>query len=288
MKIVKIGKNLIGPGHKCYLIGEIGINHNGDIKIAKELITVAKNAGFDAVKFQKRTPEICVPEHQKNVMRETPWGIMTYFDYKKKIEFGHDEYEQIDLHCKKEGIDWFASPWDIPSVDFLAEFDVVAYKIASASLTDSELLKHIKTKNKPIILSTGMSTMEEIRESVSILDEDNLLIAHSTSAYPCAPEELNLRMINTLEKEFNVPIGFSGHDKGIQTSVAAVVMGATHLERHITLSRTMWGTDHAASLEPRGMNVLVRDIRICESAMGDGIKKVYDSEIPIRKKLRVK
>lgn len=287
MSTVKIGNKVVGKGNPAYIIGEIGINHNGDIEIAKKLIEKAKEAGMDAVKFQKRTPEICVPEDQKSKPRDTPWGTMTYFEYKKKIEFEEEEYKIIDEHCKKIGIDWFASAWDVPSVEFLNQFDMVAHKVASACLTDDALLTAMKNSGKPVILSTGMSTIDQIEHAIGVLGKDNVLIAHSTSAYPCENSELNLRMINTLEKMYpEIPVGYSGHDKGIQTTVAAVVMGATHIERHITLGRTMWGTDHAASLEPKGMNLLVRDIRICEEAMGDGVKKVYDSEIPIMKKLR--
>ena len=273
--------------NKIYIIAEIGINHNGSLDLSFKLIDEAKKCGADAVKFQKRTPEICVPEHQKNIKRDTPWGNMTYFDYKKKIEFEGEEYLKIDEYCKKNKTDWFASPWDIPSVEFLSKFDPICYKVASASLTDKGILSSIKSKNKPIILSTGMSTDDEISNAVDLLSDSELLIAHSTSSYPCLPEELNLNMIKTLKEKYpNYPIGYSGHEKGIQTSVAAYVLGAKHIERHFTLDRTMWGTDHSASLEPKGFKTLVRDVRLIEKALGDGKKKVYDSEISIRKKLR--
>jgi N-acetylneuraminate synthase len=285
---VKVGKNLVGHDEKTYLIGEIGINHNGSIELAKELILIAKNSGFDSVKFQKRTPEICVPEEQKKIIRETPWGNMTYLDYKKKIEFNLEDYKQIDEYCKEIGIDWFASVWDTESVDFIENFDPICYKIASASLTDNQLLQKIKSKNRPIILSTGMSTIKEIEKAIDTLSGSKLLIAHSTSAYPCAYEELNLKMIPALRKRYpEIPVGYSGHEKGVSSSVAAVALGACHIERHITLNRTMWGTDHASSLEKRGMELLCRDIRNVEKALGDGVKKVYDSELPIIKKLRV-
>ena len=285
---VKIGKNIVGHNQKAYLIGEIGINHNGSIELAKELILIAKNSGFDSVKFQKRTPEICVPEEQKKIMRETPWGNMTYLDYKKKIEFNFEDYKQIDEYCKEIGIDWFASVWDNESVDFLENFNPICYKIASASLTDNQLLQKIKSKNRPIILSTGMSTIKEIEKAIDTLSGSKLLIAHSTSAYPCAYEELNLKMIPALRNRYpEIPVGYSGHEKGVTSSVAAVALGACHIERHITLNRTMWGTDHASSLEKRGMELLCRDIRNVEKALGDGVKKVYDSELPIIKKLRV-
>lgn len=287
MNEIKIGSKVIGYGHPTYIIGEIGINHNGDINVAKQMIKMATDLGVDAVKFQKRTPDICVPENQKNIMRDTPWGYITYLDYKKRIEFEHEEYIEISKYCKLLGVDWFASPWDTQAVEFLDNFNPVCYKIASATLTDFNVLDEIKKRGKPIILSTGMSTMEEIKSAVKFLKGADLLISHSTSSYPCAHEELNLKMIQTLKNEFPfAQIGYSGHEKGVTTSVAAVVLGATHVERHITLDRTMWGTDQSASLGPKGLAQLVRDIRIIEQAMGDGFKRVYDSEVPIRKKLR--
>lgn len=284
---IAIGKNQVGHDQKTYLIGEIGINHNGSVDNALKLIRIAKDSGFDAVKFQKRTPDICVPEEQKNVIRETPWGRMTYLEYKYKIEFNEKDYSKIDSFCKEIGIDWFASVWDTNSVDFIENFNPICYKIASASITDHKLLNHIKSKKRPIILSTGMSTLDQIDSAVNIFNKKELLIAHSTSAYPCKYEELNLNMVKTLMKRFKgIPIGYSGHEKGISTSVSAVAIGACHIERHITLNRTMWGTDHAASLEKRGMELLCRDIRNLELALGDGIKKVYESEKPIIEKLR--
>jgi N-acetylneuraminate synthase len=283
---VKIGDRLVGAGQPVYVIAEIGLNHNGDLDIARQLIDVAADAGCDAVKFQKRTPEVCVPPEQRDVMRETPWGTMTYMDYRYRVEFGEAEYGAIDEHCRGRGIQWFASPWDEPSVDFLERLDVVAHKVASASLTDDGLLSRLKSTGRPIIISTGMSTMEEIRRAVAQLDDENLLVAHATSAYPCSADELNLRMIGTLMGEFDVPIGYSGHETGLQASLAAVALGACFVERHITLDRAMWGSDHAASLEPQGLQRLVRDIRVIESAMGDGVKRVYDSELPIKAKLR--
>lgn len=287
-KTVTIGNRPVGDDCPTYIIAEIGINHNGDLNIAKKLIDTAVLAGCDAVKFQKRTPELCVPPEQKNMMRETPWGCMSYLDYKRRTEFGHNEYEEMDRYCKEKEITWFASCWDEPSVDFIEQFNPAAYKIASASLTDDSLLKHTNKRGHPIILSTGMSTMEEIRHAVSLLDKNRLLISHCTSTYPCKPEELNLRMIHTLKHEFNCPIGYSGHEVGLQTTIASVVLGACFIERHITLDRAMWGSDHAASVEPGGLMRLVRDIRVIEKAMGNGEKKVYDSEIPIRNRLRSK
>lgn len=277
----------IGDGESCYVIAEIGINHNGDLDIAKRLITEAKNAGCDAVKFQKRTPEICTPKDQWDKMRETPWGTMRYIDYRYKVEFGEDDFAAIDKHCKAEGIDWFASCWDEPSVDFLEQFGPKLYKAASASLTDHDLLKKKKATGKPLIISTGMSTVNEIDGAVEAIGLDKLMIAHSTSAYPCPLEELNLRMINTLQAKFpDTPIGYSGHETGLATTYAAVVMGATFIERHFTLDRAMWGSDQAASVEPGGMARLVRNIRDIESALGDGVKRVYESEKGQIKKLR--
>ena len=283
---VSVGKKFIGEGAPVYIIAEIGINHNGDIEIAKQLMDVAVETGCDAVKFQKRTPEICVPEEQKSIPRETPWGTMTYFEYKKRIEFEQKEFEQIDAYAKKIGIDWFASPWDVPSVDFLESFNVPCQKIASACLTDSELLTAINKTKTTTILSTGMSSMQEIDKAVSLLSGVPLAIAQATSTYPAEASELNLRAIQTFAEKYNVPVGYSGHERGLQVTIAAVALGATFIERHITLDRSMWGTDHSASLEPEGLKKLVRDIRIIELALGDGKKKVYDSEIPIRAKLR--
>lgn len=277
----------IGDGSATYVIAEIGINHNGSIEITKKLIDAAIKSGCDAVKFQKRTPEICVPKDQWDKERETPWGKMSYIDYKKKIEFTEDDYATIDKYCKKQGIDWFASCWDEPSVDFIEQFNPVIYKMASASLTDFPLLTKVKSTGKPIILSTGMSTMEEIDSAVKHVGLDKLLIAHSTSAYPCIPNELNLRMIGTLREKYpNNPIGYSGHETGLATTEATIALGANFIERHFTLDRAMWGTDHAASVEPEGMSRLVRNIRDIEIALGDGVKKVYESEKEPIKRLR--
>jgi N-acetylneuraminate synthase len=276
----------LGVGRRVFIVAEIGINHNGDLGIAKRLIDAAKMAGCDAIKFQKRTPELCVPPEQRDNLRETPWGLMTYMDYRNRVEFDAAEYSEIDRYCKEKGISWFASCWDTNSVDFIEHYSPVCYKISSACLTDDNLLRYINEKGRPMILSTGMSTMEQIRHAVSLLDSSRLLITHSTSSYPCKPEELNLRMIQVLQKEFNCPIGYSGHEVGLQTTYAAVVLGAGYVERHITLDRAMWGSDQAASLEPHGFARLVRDIRVIEAAMGDGVKRVYESEMPILSKLR--
>jgi YrbI family 3-deoxy-D-manno-octulosonate 8-phosphate phosphatase len=282
----------IGLGEPCYIIAEIGINHNGSLEIAKQLIDEAVAAKASAVKFQKRTPEICVPKDQWDIMRDTPWGRISYIDYKRKTEFGIAEYATIDQYCKKQGIDWFVSTWDVEAVDFMERFDTPLYKLASASLTDFPLINRILLTGKPLMLSTGMSTNKEIEDTVNLVKafEENypLLIAHSTSAYPCRPEELNLKMIHTLgEKYPGLPIGYSGHETGLATTVAAASLGATFVERHFTLDRAMWGSDHAASVEPQGFQRMVRDIHDVEMAMGDGIKKVYESELGPMKRLRV-
>ena len=287
IKSIKVGSKFVGEGSSCFVIAEIGINHNGDLEIAKKLIDAAVLAGCDAVKFQKRTPELCVPKHQRDMVRETPWGAMTYMKYRERVEFGRQEYLEIDRYCKEKKILWFASCWDIPSVDFMEEFSPPCYKIASASLTDDNLLAHHVKTNRPLILSTGMSSMEQIRHAVSSLDNRNLLIAHSTSSYPCKPQELNLRMIEKLKGEFKVPIGYSGHEVGLQTTCAALALGACFIERHITLDRAMWGSDQAASVEPSGLIRLIRDIRIIEQALGDGVKVVYESEKPLIARLRL-
>ncbi len=284
---VSIGSRVIGGGRPAYVIAEIGLNHNGDVDIAKKLIDVAARAGADAVKFQKRTPEISTPEHMRDVPRETPWGVMSYLDYRHRVEFGRDEYVEIGDHATMLGLDWFASPWDVPSVHFLEELNVVAHKVASASLTDTELLIALRETGKPVILSTGMSTIEQIDRALDTLGTDRVVLMHATSTYPLEPEEANLRVIATLRDRYpGVPVGYSGHERGLQISLAAVAIGAVAVERHITLDRTMWGSDHAASLEPTGLEHLVRDIRVIERATGDGVKRVFDSERAPMAKLR--
>jgi len=285
-RTIKIGNRFVGDGYPIYFVAEIGINHNGDIDIAKQMIDVAVRNGVDAVKFQKRTPELCVPPEQRGQMRDTPWGYISYLDYRYKVEFGQDEYQEIDRYCKEKNITWFSSVWDIPSVDFLQQFSPVCYKIPSASLTDHDLLKKVKSLNVPVILSTGMSTLEQIKKAVEVIGTEKLLLTHTTSTYPCEPEELNLRTIQTLKAEFSVPIGYSGHEVGLIPSVIAASLGACLIERHITLDRAMWGTDQAASVEPGGVERLVKYLRVTEQAMGDGIKRVYDSEKPSLMKLR--
>jgi len=290
MKEIKILDKTISEKDPVFFVAEIGINHNGSLKTAKHLIDIAAMLGADAVKFQKRTPEICVPKHQRNIPRETPWGRMTYFEYKKRMEFGEKEFKEIDRYCKKKGIMWSASAWDIPSLVFLKKFDLPFYKVASAKLTDKELLHEMKKTKKPIFLSTGGSTIEQIEKAVSLLEDTNpLVIMHCNSAYPANDEELNLNVIETLKNKFPQHIvGYSGHEKGISASLIAAVLGAKVIERHITLDRTMWGSDHAASLEFPGLRRLIRDLKKIHIWRGHGIKKVYETEKKIMEKLRDK
>ena len=264
-----VGDRSVGPGQPVYVIAEIGINHNGDLDLARQLIDVAADAGCDAGKFQKRTPELCVPPEQRDIERDTPWGRISYLDYRYRVEFDEDDYTQIDEYCAERGLAWMASCWDEPSVDFIDKFDPPAHKVASATVTDHGLMRRLDASGIPVILSTGMSTMDEIRAAAAVIDTDRLLVAHSTSSYPCPTEELNLAMIQTLAAEFACPIGYSGHEVGLQTTVAAVALGATFVERHLTLDRAMWGSDQPASVEPQGMARLVRDIRTVEAALGD-------------------
>jgi N-acetylneuraminate synthase len=284
---VQVGDRLIGEGEPVYIIAEIGINHNGSLNIAKKLIDGAVFAGCDAVKFQKRTPELSTPMDQWNVERDTPWGRMSYIDYRRRIEFGLNEYNEIDVYCRHKGIHWFASAWDECAVEFMEQFSPVVYKVASASITDTELLQTLKSTNKPIILSTGMSTMEQVERAISLVDPEKLLLAQSTSAYPCKLNELNLLVIRSFINKFDgIPIGYSGHETGLAPTYAAVALGASFIERHITLDRALWGSDQAASVEIGGMFRMVKDIRDIEKALGDGNKIVYESEKPAQKKLR--
>lgn len=283
---VSIGTREVGPDQPVYVIGEIGINHNGDLDIARRLIDVAAESGCQAVKFQKRTPEICVPSDQRDQLRETPWGEMTYMEYRRRVELGFDDYQHIAKYCDERGLAWFASPWDVPSVEFLEDLDVVAHKVASAAVTDHDLLRRLRDTGKPVLLSTGMSTLEQIDRAVEVLGTERLVILHCTSTYPMPANEANLATIRTLRERYGVPIGYSGHERGLQISIAAVAMGAVMVERHITLDRTMWGSDQAASLEPAGIEHLVRDIRIVGEAMGDGVKRVFPGELKPLSRLR--
>ena len=284
---VRLGERLVGDGHPCFVVGEIGVNHNGDIEIAKRLIQVAAAAGCDAVKFQKRTPSICVPEAQRDMMRETPWGYISYMDYRERVELDVEAYREIDRHCRKHEILWFASCWDEPSVEFIEQFDVPCFKIASASLTDEALLRRTRATRRPVVLSTGMSSLEQIDRAVEILGRQDLVVLHAVSTYPALYQELNLRVIGALRERYDVPVGYSGHETGLASSVAAVALGACVIERHITLDRSMWGSDQAASLEPSGLTRLLRDIRLVETSLGSPDKRVLDRELPIIARLRL-
>lgn len=286
MKQVLIGGRAVGDGHPCYLIGEIGINHNGDVGTAKALIDKAVKYGFDAVKFQKRTIDVVYSQEELARPRESPFGE-TNGDLKRGLEFGESEFREIDAYCRAQGTQWFCSPWDEASVDFLEAFNPICYKIASASLTDHNLLRHIRKTGRPVIASTGMSTLEEIDAAVAVLSGAELMLMHTTSAYPSADEELNLQLINTLRARYDVPIGYSGHEVGVIPSVlAAAACGACAVERHITLDRSMWGSDQAASLEPRGMELMSKYIRLWSVVKGDGVKRLLDTEVPVKGKLR--
>lgn len=287
-RIREIAGRAIGDGQPTYVIAEIGINHNGSIEIAKKLIANAMAVGCDAVKFQKRTPEKCVPQDQRDKMRETPWGYISYMEYRYKVEFGFDDFAQIDKYCREHDIAWFVSCWDTDSVDFIKQFNPPCIKIPSACLTDRELLEHCRDLGVSLMLSTGMSTMEKIDAAVSILGLDHLLLAHATSTYPCTLEELNLKVIPRLRELYSCPIGYSGHELGLAATLAAVALGASFVERHITLDRSMWGSDQAASVEPVGMGRLIKDIRIIDTALGDGIKRVYESEKQAALRLRLR
>jgi len=282
---VKIGHKWIGKGHPCYIVAEIGINHNGDIEQAKRLINVAAAAGCDAVKFQKRTIDVVYTPEELAKPRENPFGP-TNGDLKRGLEFGQKEFEEIDRYCREHRIPWLASCWDEASVDFINAFDVPCYKIASASLTDDHLLRHTRAKGKPIILSTGMSTLEQIDHAVDVLSRDDLVLLHTVSTYPARYEDLNLRAIYTLADRYQVPVGYSGHETGLPSSIAAAAMGACIVERHITTDRAMWGTDQAASLEPNGITRLISYIRLAEKSLGSGVKSVIEAEKPIISKLR--
>ena len=274
--------------NKTYIIAEIGINHNGSLEVAKKLIDVAAVAGCDAVKFQKRNPDVCVPEHQKSVMRETPWGTMTYLEYKYKVEFEKEEYDEINEYCKDKGIAWSASPWDLDSLEFLDQYDLPFIKMPSAMMTNESLMRAAAKTGKKIIFSSGMSTLEETDKAVEWMREEgaDFALLHCNSAYPAPIEDLNLSCIKTLQDRYKCEVGYSGHEFRIGTTVAAVYLGASILERHITLDRTMWGSDHLSSVEPQGLIKMVRGVRELELAFGDGVKKVTDGELPSRKKLR--
>lgn len=284
-KEVIISNKTVGDNYPCFIIAEIGINHNGSLDLAKKMIDEAVIAGCDAVKFQKRTVSKVYTPEELDIYRPNYYGS-TNRDLKLGLELSYEDYCEIDEYCKTKSIMWFASCWDKDSVDFIEQFDVPCHKIASALLTDDSFLAKIKKTNKPVLLSTGMSTMDEIRHAVKVLGEENLVLFHCTSTYPNLHNEINLKVIEKLKEEFTCPIGYSGHEKGLLPSVLSVQLGASSVERHITVDRTLWGSDQAASLEPEGLRRMVRDIREVKTILGNGEKVVYDSEIPIKKKLR--
>lgn len=287
---VKVGSKVIGEDQPLFFVAEVGINHNGDLDTAKRLIDVAFFSGCDAVKFQKRNPEEAVPEEYKNVERETPWGVISYLEYRKRIEFGEKEYDEIARYCKAKGIMWSASCWDNSSIEFMERYKPPFVKVPSALLTHREYLKKIKDikdkKKIPVFLSTGMSDMGLVERVVSFLGEDNMVLMHSVGTYPAKNDEVNLNVIKSYRERFRCPIGYSGHEVGLQISLAAMMLGARAIERHITLDRSMWGTDQAASVEPHGIIRLIRDIRIVERSLGTGEKRVLPSEEAVIKKLR--
>ena len=285
MSEVRIGPATVGDGHPCFIVAEIGINHNGDVEVAKQLISLAVGSGCNAVKFQKRTIEVVYSAEELARPRESPFGD-TNGDLKRGLEFGEHQYQQIAEYCRAVGIAWLASCWDEQSVDFIDRFNVPCYKIASASLTDDGLLRYTRAKGKPVMLSTGMSTEEQVDHAVEVLGTQGLVLLHTCSAYPSLYRELNLRLIPELRSRYGVPVGYSGHETGLASSVAAVAMGACVIERHITLDRAMWGSDQAASLGPSGLTRLVRDIRMVEESFGDGVKRVTPGEVPVMGKLR--
>jgi N-acetylneuraminate synthase len=285
MQPVRLGNKLCGDGHPCLIFAEIGINHNGDIDLAKRLISVAVAAGCDAVKFQKRTVDVVYKPEELAAARESPFGD-TNGDLKRALEFDIEDYREIDGYCKQVNMPWFVSAWDEAAVDDMDEFDLPWYKIASASLTDDHLLRHTRSKGKPMVLSTGMSTLAQIDHAIDVLGKDDLVLMHTCSAYPAYYDELNLRVIQTLKDRYDLPVGYSGHETGLPSTIAAVALGACCIERHITIDRAMWGSDQAASLEPNGLTKIISYIRNVERSLGDGEKRVSDREVPIIKKLR--
>lgn len=290
-KSINLNGTVVNENSKPYFIAEIGINHNGDIQIAKRLIDAAFAIGWDCVKFQKRDPDIAVPEAQKNVMRETPWGQMTYLDYKKRIEFGKEEYDTIDAYCRVKPISWTASPWDMPSLEFLLQYDIPFLKLASAANGDEEMIKAACSAGKPIIMSTGMCTQEELDKSVSVLEkysDGNYILMHTNSTYPSANDRLNLRYIQTLKERYHCLVGYSGHEQNIEPTVAAVTLGAKVIERHVTVDHELWGTDQKASLEIGAMSMVYRRCCGVFEAIGNGTKTLDEDERTVREKLRGK
>ena len=271
-----------------YFIGEIGINHNGDIQIAKKLMDAAFACNWNCVKFQKRNPDVCVPENQKSVMRDTPWGKMTYLDYRFKVEFGKKEYDIIDSYCKAKPLDWTASVWDNDSLNFITQYDIPFIKIPSALLTNLDLLKHAAETDIPLMVSTGMSTFDEIDTAMTLITKYGAkpILMHTNSSYPTPTDELNLNLIPVLKKRYDCIVGYSGHESGLEPTVVAVALGARIIERHITLSHNLWGTDQKSSLEVHAMDMLKKRAAEVWKMLGSSAKEVTPSEVPIREKLR--
>jgi N-acetylneuraminate synthase len=288
LKKIIINNHVISDSSPVFMIAEIGVNHNGSLDIAKRLIDAAFACDWHSVKFQKRNPDLCVPEDQKKLFRETPWGKITYLDYRYKVEFGESQYAYIDNYCRQKPISWSASVWDIPSLEFILGYGVPFIKIPSAKLTEDDLLKIAAKSGKPVILSTGMSTLEEVDRAVEILEKSangNYILLHTNSAYPAPANELNLRMIKFLRDRYDCLVGYSGHEYDLEPSVVAVSLGACVIERHITVDHKMWGSDQAASLEVHAMDLLHKRIKEVAGVLGDGIKKITPSELQSRKKL---
>ncbi len=289
MKTIKIDGQLVGENQPIYMIAEIGLNHNGDIQIAKKLIDAVFATNWNCAKFQKRTPSICVPESQKNLMRDTPWGRITYLEYRYKVEFEKEHYDYIDRYCKEKPIAWTASVWDLKSLEFIMGYDVPFIKIPSAKLTEHACLIEASKTGKPIVLSTGMSTVPEIDTAVDLLEKHaggGYVLMHTNSVYPAPPEELNLRVINFLKERYGCVVGYSGHEEDVEPSVIAASLGASLIERHVTLDHHMWGSDHFASLEVHGMSLLLKRIKNINVILGDGVKKLTEKEKEVRKKLK--
>ncbi len=288
-KKIMLGDFELGSNEVPYFIAEIGINHNGDMQVAKRLMDAAFAIGWNCVKFQKREPDIAVPEAQKGVMRDTPWGQMTYLDYKKRIEFGKKEYDEIDSYCARKPLAWTASPWDMPSLEFLMDYDIPFIKLASAANGNEELIKKACSYGKPIIMSDGMSTQEELDKAVSLLEDHSngdYVLLHTNSTYPAPVESLNLSYINTLRERYDCIVGYSGHEQNLEPTVVAATLGAKVIERHVTLSHDMWGTDQKASLEINAMFMLYRRCMDIQSMLGSGVKTLDEAELKVRKKLK--
>ena len=288
-KSIKLGNFTVTENSVPYMIAEIGINHNGDMQIAKRLLDAAYACEWDCAKFQKRTPELAVPEAQKQVPRETPWGTMPYIEYKKRVEFEKAEYDEIDNYCRQKPMDWSASPWDIPSLEFLLQYDIPFIKIPSAMNTNEEMIKKACESGKPVIISEGMSELDEMDKTVSWLEKysnGDYIICHTNSTYPSPNNELNLRLIPEMKKRYDCLVGYSGHEANLEPSVIAAVLGACVIERHVTLSHEMWGSDQKASLEVQAMSLLKKRITSSLETLGTGEKKLYESEMKKRKELR--